>query len=123
MTPSEVWVCGQRFEIRHKPGLTCKFFEMHGRIEFHTSIIEINVALSEEYQRETLLHEIIHGIDFMLSRGDSDLSEFLEGSKDRPPDGMTKLREPEVVLLSRAMWWTLADPRNAEVTKWIFLEK
>lgn len=116
--PTEVWVCGQRCAIQPTPGGR---FGTHGYISLSEGYIRINDGLNERYQREVLLHEIIHGVDFAIGSGETDLAQFLEGEKNRPPDEQgIKLRESEVIFLSRGLWWTLTDPRNAAVTRWIF---
>ena len=116
MIPSFIYICGLRFEIRLKAVGFC-----HGSLGFTSAKdawIELNTkeCQSEDYLREVLLHEIIHGIDRLsLEPGITEALRRLPTATSN-----TRLHEPEVLVFSRGLWITLTDPRNIEAIKWIF---
>lgn len=145
--PGEVWILGHRFTIsnhpsptetemrrlireRHPPAYSGPDDDVRvyfSNISFRDDWITIEPRLtSEQMKRETLLHEITHGVDHML----------LCPAKRQKVTGVQKpcawceakavtvqyesMTEEVVMAFSRGLFATLTDPRNREVRDFIF---
>jgi hypothetical protein len=110
--PTEVFVCGKRFDIRYGGSWIDESFT-YGSVDFCKGIIDLKRGLSEDHCREFLWHELVHCADKQL---DLNLSAVTKRTQD---ERGLRLYEPEVLAFSTAQWMTLSDPRNAGVISWM----
>lgn len=98
--PSEVWVCGHRFDICYFD-VSDHYEENLGELIFTRSLIKVWSGLSPDMQRNVLLHEIGHAaFEFMGLTDDS--------------------KEEQVIdQLTTAQLAVLRDPRNAVFVNWL----
>jgi len=91
--PSEVWVCGHRFDIEFFDA-TSLHEDSLGEMDFKTSTIRIWNGLNEDMKRNVLLHEAFHAMFEFTGLGD-------------------QANEEEIVdRLATAQTAMLRDPRN-----------
>jgi hypothetical protein len=109
--PAAVWIAGHRFTVavRQLPP------HHYGRADAQTGELIFSPDCCESFIREVALHEIVHQIDFLLADG------FLSASM-RQRCKTFPFQEPVVVFLSRALYMTFTDPRNAEFARWLWGE-
>jgi hypothetical protein len=101
--PSEVWVCGHRFDI--------EFFEvseMHsenlGELIFNKSLIRVWSGLASDMKKNVTLHEVSHAAYEFMGLSDS-------SSED-----------PVVDRLTTAHLAVLRDPRNKVFVDWLLAD-
>lgn len=112
--PTEIYICGQRHTIS-VDAERVSFAWGHLDREAH---IAINAGLVIGLQRETLLHEVVHGVDVLTC--DRRLTVDLKERDEHAWATQFRLTEPTTVAFSRGLWMTLTDPRNADAVAWIF---
>lgn len=133
--PSQVWILGQRYAITRGHGwlMGCKD-ETDGRDGFlegfcqrQDCTIGIAPTLGDgEYARESLLHEIIHGLDDGMIPGMAARAQTvrkprrLRRADKRKLHRPVFLREETVHAWSRGLYATVRDPRNRAVFRYIF---
>lgn len=113
MIPTHIYICGSLFAVIR--GGMADRLGIHGITHPSTTVIYLSSQDSEEFLRETLLHEIIHGVDF-LTNGDP--NQLLEQMSHEAKEGF-RLNEECVLAFSRGMFMTLSDPRNQETIQWV----
>ena len=83
--PDTVHIAGFQFRVTEEPNSD---FRLAGEISHQKQRIRISTDLAPDETRETLLHEVLHGVDHAIG---------------------TKLSERKVAVLSRALYATLRE--------------
>jgi len=122
--PTEVWICGMRFTITDDPALA-ENEEMRGgdrdaiprgHCAMYRQSIFIARDLDEDFQKETLYHEMLHAHDLCFNVGLTlEAWKVLDNQKRR----RFVMEEHTVEVLARALFITMRDPRNAPVFAWL----
>lgn len=75
-----------------------------GRINHNQLIVTVDSETPEQQQRETLIHEILHGVDVAIGAG-------------------PRVPEHENAARARTLYSILSDPRNRAAIDWIIGKK
>lgn len=98
MNPDKVHILGFDYDVVYESSDLSN--SCIGYISYRKHKITVDSSVSPAKQRETLLHEIIHGIDDAIGAGD-------------------RVTEEEHRARVRVMYAWLSDPRNRAALDWI----
>lgn len=78
MEDFKVNICGVPYKVYHKED-AFKSDALHfGEIKYKESEIILSTGMNEELEKETLIHEIVHGVLWHIGRDDLNNEQFVQ---------------------------------------------
>ena len=67
--PTKIKILYKEYTVEHEPNLHDQGGDLYGQIDYMIEKIYLNPNSSEEQQKATLIHEIVHGLSDMYGIG------------------------------------------------------